>query len=314
VLFGAKPVAGVQVSVNGWAAAPTDKTGAFTYPVDVTVPTRRVVRITDASGARVDGRPLTAAQRADLLRANGAINVGYSLADLSAHVGSGGTVVLEGRLTIGNDAAPLPVGLYSYLLQGTITDMNGNPVKGAVVTTRTNDHKFWTYSRPTGASGKYTSFLVAADQEGDDPVPMTVGVAVNTAAYAQPVTDFVDFGALKSAMLNIQLPASPSTPLAKSALNPQSVVGAIYDGVVVGVVGKGHVIKPVRATWPDAKGHFELVLPSSARGVTVRVWEQQRQFFSRSPARPGGNVGLSVYPRAPSTDAPQALAVLKLPG
>ena len=50
--------------------------------------------------------------------------------------------------------------------------------------TRTNDHKFWTYSRPTGKDGTYTSFLVAADQEGDDPVPMTVGVAVGTDAYA----------------------------------------------------------------------------------------------------------------------------------
>jgi hypothetical protein len=74
------------------------------------------------------------------------------------------------------------------------------------------------------------------------------------------------------------------------------------------------VIKPVRATWPDAKGNFELVLPRSARGLTVRLWEQEREFFSPMPARPGGKVDLSVYPRAPATDAPQGMATLELPG
>ena len=65
--------------------------------------------------------------------------------------------------------------LYSYELKGTITDSNGNPLEGAIVTTRTNDRQYWTQSRPTGENGSYASFLVAADQEGDDPVPMTVG-------------------------------------------------------------------------------------------------------------------------------------------
>jgi hypothetical protein len=222
--------------------------------------------------------------------------------------------VVKGRLTIGQDGAPQPVGLFSYLLKGTITDSNGNPVKGAVVTTRTNDHKFWTYSRPTGANGKYTSFLVAADQEGSDPVPMTVGVAVGAAAYAEPIVDSIDFAALKSSTLDIQLPASPSTPLAKTSLNPQAFPGAVYNGTLVGVAADGRVIKPLRATWPDANGNFELLLPSSARGKTVRLWEQAREFFATSQARPGRAVDLSIYPTAPATDTAQGLATLKLPG
>jgi hypothetical protein len=313
VLLAGKPVAGAVVSVDGWAAPPTDNTGVFIYPADVTVPSRHIARVVGVAGARVDGKPLTAAQRRAVLGATGAVNVGYTITNLAARSGEGG-IAIRGRLTIANGDAPQTVGLYSYLLQGTITDSSGNPVKGAVVTTRTNDHKFWTYSRPTGPSGKYTSFLVAADQEGSDPVPMTVGVAVGAAAYAQPLVDSIDFAALKSATLNIQLPASPSTPLAKSSLNPQPLPGAVYNGVLVGVVGNGHVIKPLRATWADAKGNFELVLPNSARGLTVRFWEQGREFLSTSPARPGGPVDLSMYPRAPATDAPQGIATLKLPG
>ncbi len=73
------------------------------------------------------------------------------------------------------------------------------------------------------------------------------------------------------------------------------------------------MIKPVSATWPTAAGRFQLVLPSSARGVTVKLYEEQRQFFSTSVAAPGGKVDLSVYPNAPATDAPQGVATLKLP-
>jgi hypothetical protein len=144
-------------------------------------------------------------------------------------------------------------------------------------------------------------------------VPMTVGVAVGTDAYAEPLNDFINFAALKSSTLDIQLPAAAGGALVKSTLNPQAANGAIYEGVIVGVVGKGHVIKPVSATWPDKDGSFQIVLPSSARGVTVKLYEQQRQFFSTSVAAPGGDVDLTVYPSAPAPEAPQGVATLKLP-
>jgi PQQ-dependent dehydrogenase (methanol/ethanol family) len=314
LFLGGKPVAGVRLRTNtGWLTGPTDSSGAFTYPVDNTMPLRYVVTVADASGATIGGRPAGAAQKAALAGTSGAVSVGYSVANLTAHAGSGGNVVVSGRLTYGKNQAPLPVGLYSYLLKGKITYADGSPVKNAVVTTRTNDHKFWTYSRPTGATGQYDSFLVAADQEGDDPVPMTVGVAVGNDSYQEPLNDFINFAALKSAELDIQLPAAAGAPLVKSTLNPQTIPGAIYEGIVIGVVGKGHVIKPGSATWPDANGNFQLVLPSSAKGLTVKLYEEQRQFFSTATATPGGAVDLSVYPHAPATTAPQGIATLKLP-
>jgi hypothetical protein len=239
--------------------------------------------------------------------------MGYAITDLKTHGGKGGTIVVDGRLTYGKNQAPLPVGLYSYLLKGTITYANGQPAKGAVVTTRTNDHKFWTYSTPSSATGAYESFLVAADQEGDDPVPMTVGVAIGQDAYPEPLNDFVNFASLKSATLDIQLPAAAGAPLVKSTLNPQTIPGAIYAGLLVGVFGNGHLIEPVSAVWPDDSGRFELVLPASAHGVTVKFWEADKQFFSTSTPAPGGNVDLTVYPKAIPTDAPQGIATLKLP-
>ena len=114
--------------------------------------------------------------------------------------------------------------------------------------------------------------------------------------------------------MNIQLPAASGTTLAKSLINPTAIPGAIYQGLLVGVVGKGRAITPVSATWPDAKGNFELVLPSSARGLTVAFWEASRQFFSAQATKPGGAVDLSIYPKSLPSDAPQNITTLKLPG
>jgi hypothetical protein len=124
----------------------------------------------------------------------------------------------------------------------------------------------------------------------------------------------VGFAALRSSTLNIQLPANPGTTLTKSLLNPQEVPGAIYRGLLVGVVGgSGRVIKPLSSKWPDASGRFELVLPASARGLVANFWESERQFFSSSTAKPGGRIDPTVYPKSLAAQTPQALLKVKLP-
>ena len=153
VLLAGKPVAGVAVSVGrlGRAAPPT-RTALFTYPADITMPgaARRHRRERDAR----DGRR----QAADRGRAGaGCRREGrdqrrlLDLRPLDPSPGPEGTVVVTGRLTLRQGPrAAARCRLYSYELTGTVTDANGTPVKGAVVTTRTNDHKFWTFSAPTG--------------------------------------------------------------------------------------------------------------------------------------------------------------------
>ena len=115
IFLAGKPVAGVSVSVNGWVAPATDKSGAFTYPVDITMADRHVVSVAGVSGATIDGQPVTAAQRSALLAAKGGISVGYGISDLS-----GGGMERHGRrqraaLVRHARQAPQPVGLYSYL-------------------------------------------------------------------------------------------------------------------------------------------------------------------------------------------------------
>jgi PQQ-dependent dehydrogenase (methanol/ethanol family) len=313
VLLAGKPVAGAHVSVDGWLVPrATDASGAFTYPADVTLPGRHLVKVVGADRGTVGGRKLSSAERTALLTAGGGISVGYRFSELDARKGDGGAIVVTGRISYGGGTAPPPVLLYSYLLRGTVTDASGKPVKGAVVTTRTNDRQYWTQSRPTGANGSYASFLVAADTLGSKPVPMTVGVAVGDTSFAQPIGAVVNFEYLKSASMNIQLPAAAPAPLTN--ITATALPGAIYQGLLVGVVGKGRAIEPVSASWPTASGRFRLVLPGSAAGLRVSFWQAARQFYSTAVAKPGRPVDPAVYPSSLAPTAPQALAQLQLPG
>ena len=90
-----------------------------------------------------------------------------------------------------------------------------------------------------------------------------------------------------------------------------SYAGAVYSGLVVGVTAGGKVVKPLAARWPDAKGKFSMTLPASVRGKTLHFWENQRQFFSRFAARPGGAVDLTSWPTALGDGVSVGLASLK---
>jgi hypothetical protein len=284
----------------------TNAGGQFSYRLDTTIPRRHIVRVLRLSGARVGGKPPTATERTALLRVAGGFSVGYRVTDLTAK-SSGGHVIVSGRLSYG-DGSPLPpVVLQTYRLSGTITDATGKPVAGATVVTRTQDRDFWTFSQPSDSSGHYVSFFTASDETGANPVPLTVQVASGTFSYASPVGKNVNFTALHSATMNVQLPASPAAPLALPAAT--SFPGAVYAGTLVGVSGPAGVIKPLSATWPDAHGRFTLVLPGSARGKSLRVWEDYSTFFQGTAARPGGSIDTAVWPGIPPGSQPQGLGV-----
>jgi hypothetical protein len=251
---------------------------------------------------------LTTKQRAALLTAAGGFSVGYRVSDLRARA-SGGNVVVTGRLSYADGSAPPPVVLYTYRLSGTITDASGKPVAGATVVTRTQDRDFWTFSQPSDASGHYVSFFKASDERGISPVPLAVQVASGNVSYASAANKNVDFTALRSATMNVQLPASTSALLPLPSAT--SFAGAVYEGTLVGVSGPQGVIKPLKALWPDARGRFTLVLPASARGKALRVWEDYSTFFQSAAAKPGGGIDLSAWPGIPPGDQPQGLAVVR---
>jgi hypothetical protein len=73
------------------------------------------------------------------------------------------------------------------------------------------------------------------------------------------------------------------------------------------------VIRPVSATWPDKDGRFRIVLPGSARGQALRLWQDAREVFSASGAAPGGGIPLAAWPSGLTPRVPQGLAEVTAP-
>ena len=310
VLLNGAPVAGAVVAVDGYRVPQATRVdGSFPYDVDVTLPYRHVVRVVDASHARVRGKAVSAGGQSALLAASGGFSVGYAIRGLTASVQKGGSVLVRGKLGDSAGTSPPVVHLLTYQLTGTVTDASGKPVKNAVVITRTQDRQFWTHSSGTDASGHFASFFAASDQTDADPVPISVGVASGSTSYGGNVGTNVSFARLKSATLNIQL----GSGISYTVQPPSSYNGAVYSGLVVGVETSRGVVKPLAERWPDANGSFSFVLPASLRGRAVTIWESQRQAFSSFPAGPGGAIDLSAWPAQLGGAVPVGLATLKLP-
>jgi alcohol dehydrogenase (cytochrome c) len=310
VLLNGAPVKGVSVSMDGYRIPGlTGTDGSFSTDVDITVPGRRVLRPVGAGSATVRGKALTAGQKSALLATTGGFSIGYGIVGLHAAKQSDGSVVVSGRLVGANGQAPPVVRLLTYQLGGTITDAAGKPVQGAVVITRTQDRDFWTHSSASDANGHYTSFFAASDESDSDPVTLAVGVAQGNVSYGGTIGVNVDFKRLRSATMNIHLGSGASY----TVVPPASKVGAVYSGVVVGVVSGGKVVKPLAERWPTAGGFFSMRLPASARGRTVRLWQNLRQSFSAFPAKAGGAVDLGSWPTALGKAVPVGTAGLTLP-
>jgi alcohol dehydrogenase (cytochrome c) len=308
LLLRGKPVAGAVVAVDRYRLpGRTDAQGRFSAVVDSTLARRHPLHVADGSRATRDGRPLTSGERKALTQASGGVSVGYRLLDLRAKRTAGG-VLVTGR-AVRADGVPAPsVVLLSYRLQGTITDADGNPVRGATVVTRTTDRDFWTFSEPSNANGHYVSYFSASDESGSDPVSLSVQVAVGNVSYGSGIRT-VSFSRLHSATMDVKLPARGTTlPLPSST--PED--GAFYRGLLVGVSGPTGVIKPLSARWPARDGRFSLLLPQSVRGKVLRFWESDFASFSGSPASPGGSVDPRGWPTKLSPRVARDLAFLRV--
>jgi alcohol dehydrogenase (cytochrome c) len=313
LLLRGKPVHGATISVDRYILPrKTGADGRFSYSVDATVPRRHVINVVGVARATVSARALSSADASIVDSATGGFTVSYAISDLRATSLRNGSVRITGRVATAERAAPPLVSLFTYRLSGTVTDASGKPVQGATIVTRTVDRDFWTFSEPSGADGRYTSFFAAADDSSQNPVQFSVQVAVGRTSYTSGVAPTVKFDRLRSATMNIQLPASTGGVLPLPAAS--SYPGALYQGLLVGASAGGRVVQPLSAQWPDRSGRFQIVLPASVRGKRIRLWESNFATFASKGATPGGPVELRGWPKALSPRAPAGLAQITLPG
>src|SRR5215475_1224141 len=134
------------------------------------------------------------------MHASGGFASAYAISGLHAHVLKNGSVLVTGHAMDAVHHGPPGVHLLTYVLSGRVTDAQGNPVKGAIVVTRTQDRNYWTRSNPTNAQGYYSSFFPASDQTDVNPVPISVGVALGNVSYGGNLGTNVNFARLKSSV------------------------------------------------------------------------------------------------------------------
>ena len=307
VVFGGSPVVGARVAVDRYVLPrATDSQGRFVSPVDSTLARRHPVTVVDVSRARVGGRALTDAQQRAVRGATSGISVAYLLSGVTVSERNG-NVVVSGRATRADGAAVPTVILLSYRLSGRITDSAGNPIRGATVVTRTNDRDFWTFSEPSDANGRYNGFFPASDKSGNDPVEFAVQIAFGRTSYTTGARN-PSFKRLSSSTMDVRLPASGiAAPLPTTTAVP----GAIYRGLLVGLSGRNGLVKPISATWPDARGRFTIVLPPSVKGQTLRFWQSEFQTYSTG-AVPGGPVNIT-WPTLLSPRVPRDTGFVRIP-
>lgn len=304
-----RPVTGARISVDRYVLpAATGADGRFRAWVDTTLARRHPVRVADASRARIGGRPANAGERASLASVESGITVGYRIVGVQVRE-RGGNVVVSGR-AVRADGAPAPsVVLLSYRLRGTVTDASGRPVQGATVVSRTNDRDYWTFSEPSDANGRFVGFFPASDKSSDDPVEFAVQVAYGRTSYTTGTRN-PRFKRLSSSSVEFRLPGSG---VAMQTPTPTAEAGAIYRGLLVGVSGPNGIVRPVSATWPDASGRFELVLPGAVKGRTLRFWQSDFQTYSTIAATPGGPVDLKAWPTGLSPRVSRDTAFVRIP-
>jgi hypothetical protein len=310
VLWNNTPVVGAHLVVGQYPVPrATDKTGSFSYDLDDTVAGRHVIHVSSLAHATINGKRLTAGQRKSINGATGGFTSAFGISGLHARVRKNGSVLVTGKATDSAHNGPPDVHLLTYVLSGRITDAQGDPVKGAIVVTRTLDRQYWTRSNPTNAQGYYSSFFPASDQSSADPVPISVGVALGNVSYGGALGTNINFARLQSSVLNIQLGNGTSYTISP----PDPYNSSIQAGLTIGVTVGDKVVKPLSARWPKHNGDFSLVLPSSVRGHTVSFFENQVQVPSRFAASPGGAMDMKFYKGFIGPTVPRNLAPLAIP-
>lgn len=299
-----RPVVGAVVAVDGVALpAPTGPDGTFAATVDATTPQRRVVTISDLTGATVDGEPLSDEGRQKLEIASGAINVAFAIADLDLKRNEDGTVTVSGRLAYDTGEAPEPVALTSYLLSGYVTAGRGQAIPGAIVSL-IDSAGTTTTAEPTDGRGVYK--IILDPVEGSDPYPVELRLTDTDGVPAMDQQTLLP--ANSSAQIDIVVDASGGTP-SRATSHP----GAYYRGVLVGVGEGGLPAYPVSATWPDEQGRFTFTLQKSFSGTSIHLFAGTIELFSPKPAVPGGEVDLAAWPGDLPPSIPQDLRLLDLP-
>lgn len=290
-MAGSAGVSGAHVLLDRWQSPDTTgDDGSFTLPIDYTLPDRRLVRLADTKGGDHDG-------------ATTYLNIAFPMQlQRGTQEGASGTTITGSARFAGAGGRPVPpVVLFAYQLDGTVTDADGEPVEGAVVSAKDPNEGVWNLSPPTDSKGRYRlDFLPGTTSEG-----LSIRVAIDDDTFETGEKGLTKFAALKSSTLDLRINRDTD---GLELGTPKAEPGAVYEGLLVGAInGDGEVVQPTAATWPDAQGHFTVTYADGAVDDDATYFQRFGYVFQRSAATPGGAVDLAGWPTKLEDDVPRDL-------
>jgi hypothetical protein len=305
VLLNGAGVAGAIVQVDDYTLPDaTGADGSFTYPADVTVPHRYIVKVIDANEAEVGGERLSDQDVRSVEATRTGFNVAYGVENLDVRR-ENRSITVTGRL-VGDSGASLPPLLFAFSLTGQVTGPSGEPVSDVWVSFRPADRETWTLDA-TDANGRFHSFFFPST-ESTGAGPYSVIVSKGASSWEAP--DGVSLDPVTSATVDIGLPNSPDRPLT-TAERGTPEPGAYYETVLVGLAVDGKVLIPSSASWLDREGQFSLVFPADEVPQTASIWVS-REYVFVDGARPGAEMDLSVLPSSLAPDVPRGIRDVRL--
>ena len=151
------------------------------------------------------------------------------------------------------------------------------------------------FSEPSNAAGKYVVVLPCVRPDRGRP-RRVLDPGRRTGARATrraPATRRSSAAAAPSSISSCRRRVSRCSYRSRPRYQARST-GARSIGVSAGT----GVVRPISATWPDVQGRFQLILPASVAGKTLRFWQSDFQTYQTNAVTPGGPVDLKAWPTA----------------
>jgi hypothetical protein len=264
--LGNKPVKDAVIQV-GERFVTTDGKGQFSYNVEQSKFSKKIIQISVLEKATIEGKKLTAKQKEEIKQAKNAFNVYYPVKVLSEKEENGKTVVSATFVTENHSDFPT-VRTGKHALLGTVRDADGNPIKGAIVSTTKENGEGWAKSKPTDKEGHY---LIPYLPESDEDA--TFRVTVGDRQYTLPDGRVYYFPEDTSSEIDVTLPRTGTVINDKPpTLISKKVPGSMKPGTILGADGLSPDEYSVTVAGDD--GHFTLTLPTE-------VWKKNPTFFEK---------------------------------
>lgn len=261
-------VSGISLQVDKKRMIETDEQGEFSFLVDRSILTKKVIHFISADNATVSGKQLDKPSQDKLLSLKGTVDVLFPLEILEVNDSKNreGFVEVKGKAALEEGQEFPSFGAAKFIVSGVVTDHNGTPLKDAHVNLRRDGVEGYSMSNASNEDGFYTMYYLPDEEEGH-----YMNVVVDGQTYSLPENKVFNFPEQVSIELNIQLPKEGNIITDEPPfLTAKTQKGALFTGTLIALDVAEDV--DYKVTIPEKDGTFVMEVPKD-------VWETNPTFY-----------------------------------